>query len=212
MRLRSWSALIVERFQPELRLTPMQDVLLYGLDSAALSLRWSVSWMNTASRHRKRCPTCSLYSMSLPGDSDVWPRGCFESDALPGIIDELEVVLPVGIGERGTRRHATGCRTAGPAVSERCRHRRAQRRQIYAVRRRPRPRPPAELRAARPDAAGRDRLDAATVAGTFQARTPAGRVVRRLLQSGAANEKGRFDSGAVGEPASEPASEPENTG
>ena len=49
LRLRTGLRAIVERFQPELRLTPMQDMLLCDLDRRRPAGRSNACWTSTAS-------------------------------------------------------------------------------------------------------------------------------------------------------------------
>ena len=89
LSLRSALRLLVERFQPELRITPQQDLLLCNLDASALPEIESVlqahgiALPETISPVRKwsmACPAIPTCSLAIS-----------ESErALPGIVDQLE--------------------------------------------------------------------------------------------------------------------------
>jgi sulfite reductase (ferredoxin) len=108
LRLRSGLRAIVERFRPELRLTPVQDVLLCGLDGAALGAvermldEYGIprpEQVSSVRRHSLACPAIPTCGLAIS-----------ESErALPGIIDELEVVLR----ELGLENEAIGVRMTG---------------------------------------------------------------------------------------------------
>jgi sulfite reductase (ferredoxin) len=109
MRLRSALRAIVERFQPELRLTPMQDVLLCNLDSSALS-----TLEHMLDEHGVRRPEAlsrvQKNSMACPA---VPTCGLAISEAergLPAIIDELEALLQrLGLENENLGVRMTGC-------------------------------------------------------------------------------------------------------
>jgi len=98
MRLRSGLRAIVKRFRPELRLTPMQDVLICGLDGPALAALERLLDEHGIPRPEKV--------------SNVQRHGLAISEAeraLPGILDELEGVLR----ELGLEGEALGVRMTG---------------------------------------------------------------------------------------------------
>jgi sulfite reductase (ferredoxin) len=108
LRLRTALRAIVERFRPELRLTPLQDVLFCDLDAVALGgierrlaehgVRRSEQVSNVR-RHSLACPAIPTCGLAIS-----------ESErALPGIIDDLEAVLK----ELGLEREAIGVRMTG---------------------------------------------------------------------------------------------------
>ena len=111
-RLRSGLRTLVERFQPELRLTPLQDVLLCDLDASATG-RTS---RRVLAEHGIPRPGAALASFA----GTAWParrsrraawRSPSRSGRLPGIIDELEAELAASWAWR-TRRMSvrmTGC-------------------------------------------------------------------------------------------------------
>ncbi len=108
LRLRSCLRTIVERFRPELRLTPMQDVLLCGLDSAALSAVERLLDEHGVARS-ETVSNVQRYSMSCPAIPTCGLALSESERALPGIIDELEVVLR----ELGLENEALGVRMTG---------------------------------------------------------------------------------------------------
>jgi sulfite reductase (ferredoxin) len=109
LRLRSGLRAIVARYQPEVRLTPQQDILLCGIatadrpgvesllneygiprpDTVSLAQRWSMAC--------PAIPTCGL--------------AITESErALPGVIDQLERVLAdLGLSDEPISVRMTGC-------------------------------------------------------------------------------------------------------
>lgn len=109
LRLRTGLRTLVERLQPELRLTPLQDILLCGLEASARgeierTLREfgivrseDVSRVQSLSMACPAIPTCGL--------------AISESErALPGIIDELEVELTrLGLDKEAISVRMTGC-------------------------------------------------------------------------------------------------------
>jgi sulfite reductase (ferredoxin) len=109
LRLRSGLRDIVETFRPDIRLTPLQDILLCGLDTAALAglLRRLDDYGITRSekvsnvqRHSMACPAIPTCGLAIS-----------ESErALPGIIDELESAL-AALGLQGEELgvRMTGC-------------------------------------------------------------------------------------------------------
>jgi sulfite reductase (ferredoxin) len=108
MRLRTGLRILVQRYRPELRLTPMQDVLLCNLDGNAraeierilsdhgVPIPESLSLVRRNSMSCPAIPTCGL--------------ALSESErALPGIIDEIEAVLQ----ELGLEKETLGVRMTG---------------------------------------------------------------------------------------------------
>jgi len=107
-RLRSGLRAIVERFQPELRLTGMQDVLLCNLDGNALPIlermldEYGITRPDHISRVRQ-------YSMSCPAIPTCGLAISEAERALPSILDELEVLLR----DLGLERETLGVRMTG---------------------------------------------------------------------------------------------------
>jgi sulfite reductase (ferredoxin) len=108
LRLRSGLRAIVERFQPELRLTGMQDVLLCNLDSNALPFlerildEYGILRPNRVSPVRK-------YSMACPAIPTCGLAISEAERALPTILDELEELLR----QLGLERETLGVRMTG---------------------------------------------------------------------------------------------------
>jgi sulfite reductase (ferredoxin) len=109
MRLRSGLRAIVERFQPAVRLTPMQDILLCDLAEtdrpevermlAEYGIRRSEQ-VSPVRRHSMACPAIPTCGLAIS-----------ESErALPGILDELEAVLGrLGLSDEKISVRMTGC-------------------------------------------------------------------------------------------------------
>ncbi len=109
MRLRSGLRALVERFRPELRITPLQDLLLCGLSEKArgeveallreygITPSEEVSHVQQLSMACPAIPTCGL--------------AISESErALPGIVDELEIELKrLGLENEKLGVRMTGC-------------------------------------------------------------------------------------------------------
>jgi sulfite reductase (ferredoxin) len=109
LRLRSGLRAIVRRFRPELRLTPMQDVLFCGLDGFALAGLAQLldehgiprsEQVSNLQRHSMSCPAIPTCGLAIS-----------ESErALPGIIDDLEAVLrELGLDNEAIGVRMTGC-------------------------------------------------------------------------------------------------------
>jgi sulfite reductase (ferredoxin) len=108
-QLRSGLRAIVTRFRPQLRITPMQDLLLCGLSTAdvaqvekmldeyGIPRPQSVSF---ARRHSLACPAIPTCGLAIS-----------EAErALPGIMDQLETVLnDLGLGDAKLGVRMTGC-------------------------------------------------------------------------------------------------------
>jgi len=108
-RLRSGLRAIIETLRPEVRLTPLQDILFCGLDTAALAgvLRrlddHGIPHSETVSnvqRHSMACPAIPTCGLAIS-----------ESErALPGIVDELETTLAeLGLESEKLGVRMTGC-------------------------------------------------------------------------------------------------------
>jgi len=107
-RLRSGLRAVVERFRPQLRITPMQDLLLCGLSGADVAAvertldEYGVARPGSLSytrRHSLACPAIPTCGLAIS-----------EAErALPGIIDQLESAL----GELGLSGAKLGVRMTG---------------------------------------------------------------------------------------------------
>jgi sulfite reductase (ferredoxin) len=109
LRLRSALRAIVQRFRPELRFTPGQDVLLCNLDGAALPLVEALlaehgvarpEQLSNVRKHSLACPAIPTCGLAIS-----------ESErALPAILDELETVLcELGLEQETLSVRMTGC-------------------------------------------------------------------------------------------------------
>src|SRR5205807_1235642 len=109
LRLRSGLRAIVERFGPELRLTPMQDVLLCGLDARDLP-RLESALDEFGIPRPDRLSNVRKYSMACPAVPTCGLAISEAERALPGIIDELEVELKrLGLESEVLNVRMTGC-------------------------------------------------------------------------------------------------------
>ena len=108
-RLRSCLRLLVERFQPEIRLTPTQDILLCHLPHGAQAdieralLEFGVTppdKLSVVQRHSMACPAIPTCGLAITESERV----------LPGIIDQLEVELErLGLAQEKISVRMTGC-------------------------------------------------------------------------------------------------------
>jgi sulfite reductase (ferredoxin) len=109
LRLRTGLRAIVERFRPDLRLTPMQDILLCGLSGADLPAVEAMlddhgiprpERISLSRRHSMSCPAIPTCALAIS-----------ESErALPGIMDELEAALSdLGLEGETVSVRMTGC-------------------------------------------------------------------------------------------------------
>jgi sulfite reductase (ferredoxin) len=109
LRLRSGLRALVERFRPDLRLTPLQDVLLCGLSGDALP-RVEALLDEYGIPRPDRLSRVQKYSMACPA---IPTCGLAISEAertLPGIIDELEEELRrLGLEGEALSVRMTGC-------------------------------------------------------------------------------------------------------
>ncbi len=109
LRLRTGLRAIIERFQPTLRLTPLQDILLCDLDEAAraeidrLLADHGIARPEQFSRVRRfsmACPAVPTCGLAISESERVLPR----------ILDELEVELKrLGLEDEGLSVRMTGC-------------------------------------------------------------------------------------------------------
>jgi sulfite reductase (ferredoxin) len=108
-RLRSGLRTIIERFQPGLRITPLQDLLICDLDASDRDVIERIlaeygirrpDELSTLRRHSLACPAVPTCGLALSEAERV----------LPGIIDQLEVELKrLGLQEEKLSVRMTGC-------------------------------------------------------------------------------------------------------
>jgi sulfite reductase (ferredoxin) len=108
-RLRSCLRTLVGRLRPEVRLTPMQDILLCNLDSAALP-----EVERTLAEHGVRRPeeisNVRKYSLACPAIPTCGLAISESERALPGILDGLEAELKaLGLDGQALGVRMTGC-------------------------------------------------------------------------------------------------------
>jgi sulfite reductase (ferredoxin) len=108
-RLRSGLRALVERFRPELRITPAQDVLLCGLDGAALPAVERTLDEHGVQRPERLTPVRRL-SLSCPAIPTCGLAISEAERALPGILDQLEAELRrLGLEDEPIGVRMTGC-------------------------------------------------------------------------------------------------------
>jgi sulfite reductase (ferredoxin) len=109
LRLRSALRAIVQRFQPELRLTPGQDVLLCNLAGTALPAIEGLlaehgvarpEQLSNVRKHSLACPAIPTCGLAISESERM----------LPGIIDEMEALLrELGLDQETLSVRITGC-------------------------------------------------------------------------------------------------------
>jgi sulfite reductase (ferredoxin) len=109
LRLRSGLRALVERFGPELRLTPAQDVLLCGLDGRALP-QVERLLEEFGILKPERLPPVQKYSLACPAIPTCGLAISEAERALPDIIDDLEAELRrLGLEDERISVRMTGC-------------------------------------------------------------------------------------------------------
>ena len=109
LRLRSGLRAVIDRFRPDLRITPMQDLLMCGLSTADIQAIERTldehgvpraGAVSPSRRHSMSCPAIPTCGLALS-----------ESErSLPGILDELEVALnDLGLSQEAIGVRMTGC-------------------------------------------------------------------------------------------------------
>ena len=108
-RFRSCLRQLVERYKPEIRLTPMQDILLCNLPANAQAdieralLEFGVTppdRLSVVQRHSMACPAIPTCGLAITESERV----------LPGIIDQLEIELErLGLAQEKISVRMTGC-------------------------------------------------------------------------------------------------------
>ncbi len=109
LRLRSGLRAIVEKFRPELRLTPMQDVLLCNLDGGALPILERMLDEYGIPRSEQRSNVRTL-SMACPATPTCGLAISEAERVMPTIMDELEAELKgLGLADEKLSVRMTGC-------------------------------------------------------------------------------------------------------
>lgn len=109
LRLRSGLRALVTRFRPELRITPMQDVLLCNLASSDLPQLEQMLEEFGIPRPERISPS-RRFSMSCPAIPTCGLAISESERALPGIMDELERALAeLGLAQETVSVRMTGC-------------------------------------------------------------------------------------------------------
>ena len=109
LRLRSGLRAIVERFRPELRLTPMQDVLLCNLDESALPVLMEMLDEYGIPRSEQRSNMRTL-SMACPATPTCGLAISEAERVMPTILDELEAELKrLDLADEKLSVRMTGC-------------------------------------------------------------------------------------------------------
>jgi sulfite reductase (ferredoxin) len=109
LRLRTGLRKIIERFQPALRLTPLQDILLCDLDAGARAEIESILEEHGIPRP-DQISNVQKYSMACPAIPTCGLAISESERALPGIIDELEAELKrLGLEQEKLSVRMTGC-------------------------------------------------------------------------------------------------------
>jgi sulfite reductase (ferredoxin) len=109
LRLRTALREIVRRFQPELRITPLQDVLLCGLETSA-QREIELILADHGVRRPDQLSNVQKYSMACPAVPTCGLALSESERALPGIIDQLEDELKrLGLEDEHLTVRMTGC-------------------------------------------------------------------------------------------------------
>jgi len=109
LRLRTALRVLMQRFQPEVRLTPMQDILLCNLDSETLPEIERILTEHGVLTQEK-LSLVQKYSMACPAIPTCGLAISESERALPGIVDELEGVLrELGLQQETIGVRMTGC-------------------------------------------------------------------------------------------------------
>ncbi len=107
--LRSGLRAIVERFRPELRLTPMQDVLLCNLDGDALAGLQHMLDEYGIPRSEQRTNMRTL-SMACPATPTCGLAISEAERVMPSILDELDAEMErIGVADEKFSVRMTGC-------------------------------------------------------------------------------------------------------
>jgi sulfite reductase (ferredoxin) len=109
LRLRAGLRALMERFQPILRLTPLQDILLCDLPGSALP-EIERTLVEFGIRQPEQLSHVRRFSMACPAIPTCGLALSESERALPGILDELEAELKrLGLAEEKISVRMTGC-------------------------------------------------------------------------------------------------------
>jgi sulfite reductase (ferredoxin) len=109
MRLRTGLREILKRFEPELRITPLQDVLLCGLDAKAKPVLEQML-ADHGILPPERLSNALKYSMACPAIPTCGLAITESERALPGVIGQLEAELKrLGLEDEKLSVRMTGC-------------------------------------------------------------------------------------------------------
>ncbi len=109
MRLRSGLRALVERYQPALRITPMQDILLCDLDASART-EVERTLAEFGIRRPDQISTVQKYSLACPALPTCGLALSESERVMPGLIDQLEAELKrLGLEDEKLTVRMTGC-------------------------------------------------------------------------------------------------------
>ncbi|HLJ93214.1 MAG TPA: NADPH-dependent assimilatory sulfite reductase hemoprotein subunit [Gemmataceae bacterium] len=108
-RLRSALRSLIERLRPELRLTPMQDILLCGLSGSA-KIEIERTLADFGIRHPDEISTVQKFSLACPAIPTCGLAISESERALPAVIDQMEEELKrLGLENERLSVRMTGC-------------------------------------------------------------------------------------------------------
>jgi hypothetical protein len=109
LRLRSALRTLIERYRPEIRLTPLQDILLCGLEASARGeIEQALAGFGVL--RPDQISTVQRYSMACPAIPTCGLALTESERALPSLIDQLEIELKrLGLENEKLTVRMTGC-------------------------------------------------------------------------------------------------------
>ncbi|MBV9123281.1 MAG: NADPH-dependent assimilatory sulfite reductase hemoprotein subunit [Planctomycetes bacterium] len=109
MRLRSGLHALVERFQPNMRITPLQDILLCDLEPEAQG-EIERTLAEFGIRRPDQISTVQKYSLACPATPTCGLALTESERVMPGVVDQLEVELKrLGLEDEKLSVRMTGC-------------------------------------------------------------------------------------------------------